>query len=121
MGEGPAREKSYAFALNVVKEVKCLRGHMREFELTGQLVRAATSIGANIEEANAGQSKRDFAAKMAIASKEARKSHYWLRLLRDSGYLAPDNVQRLLAGCEELIKLTTAIVRTTQRNISAKN
>lgn len=85
--------------------------------LTKQLLRAGSSIGANIEEANAGQSKKDFIAKMAIASKEARETHYWLRLLRDSNYLNKQRADELIADCNELIRLLTAIVKTSQATI----
>ena len=77
------KEKSYTFALRIIAVAKWLREH-REYELVSQLVRAGTGIGANVEEASAGVSRADFIAKMAVASKEARETHYWLRLLRDS-------------------------------------
>ena len=112
----PVKEKSYNFALKVIREVKNIQEHVREYVLTKQLLRAGTSIGANIEEANAGQSKKDFIAKMAIASKEARETHYWLRLLRDSKYLDKQQANELLEDCSELIRLLTAIVKTSQSN-----
>jgi four helix bundle protein len=77
------KDKSYEFALKVIELCRSLK-EQREFEIAGQLFRSVTSIGANVEEATAGQTKKDFIAKMAIASKEARETHYWLRLLRDS-------------------------------------
>ncbi len=83
MARGVAREKSYAFALRVIPLVRRLRA-CREYDLASQLLRSATSIGANVEEAQAAASRRDFVAKMGIASKEARETFYWLRLLRDS-------------------------------------
>jgi four helix bundle protein len=109
------RDKSYVFALSVVKTVRRLRAREREFELSGQLVRAATSIGANVEEAIAGQSRRDFAAKMAIASKEARETKYWLRLMADAEMLNVDGSHRLLEQCEELVRILTSIVKTAQQ------
>ena len=83
----------------------------REFVLPKQLLRAGTSIGANVEEALAGQSKRDFAAKMAIALKEARESRYWLKLLRESD-LTDLDVSQELDRIEELIRILTAIIKT---------
>ena len=112
----PVRDKSYAFALAVVQEVRGLRSRSREYELTGQLLRSATSIGANVEEATAGQSKKDFTAKMAIASKEARESRYWIRLLTDAGILSRDRGNELCSQCEELVRLLTAIVKTSTKN-----
>ncbi len=80
------------------------------------MLRSGTSIGANINEAQAGQSKNDFIAKMSIASKEARESKYWIKLLIKTGYL--DAVDRhtksLLSEIEEIVKLLTSIVKTSQ-------
>ena len=110
----PVRDKSYAFALRVVRAARYLQREHAEYVLSKQLLRAGTSIGANVEEGNAGQTKRDFTAKMAIASKEAREAHYWLRLLRDSEYLDSKAADSLLTDCDELMKLLTAIVKTAQ-------
>ena len=81
MKESIIKEKSYLFALRIIGLARWLRGQ-REYEMGGQVLRAGTSIGANVEEALAGVSRRDFVAKMAVASKEARETNYWLRLLR---------------------------------------
>jgi four helix bundle protein len=83
--------------------------------LANQLLRSGTAIGANVEEAMAGQSRRDFAAKMAIASKEARESRFWLRLLRDGEMLDTARSSTLLADVDELVRILTAIVKTAQR------
>jgi four helix bundle protein len=80
-------EKSYAFALNVIQLARALR-KQHEYEIASQLLRCGTSIGANVEAAQCGVSRADFAAKMGIASKEARETHYWLRLVRDSQTLS---------------------------------
>jgi four helix bundle protein len=72
------------------------------------------AIGANIEEATAAQSRRDFAAKMAIASKEARECHYWLRLPKDSDLAPAARAEPLISECVELIRMLTAIVKTAQ-------
>ena len=80
-------DKSYQFALRIVKLYIYLREKKNEFHLSGQIVRSGTSIGANIEEATGGSSRRDFKAKLAIAFKEAKETRYWIRLLRDSGIL----------------------------------
>ena len=77
------KEKSYSFALQIIRLYKSLL-KQNEFVLSKQLLRSGTSIGANVEEALAGQSRADFLSKMSIASKEARETHYWLRLIRDS-------------------------------------
>jgi len=115
--DNPVKDKSYLFALLVVQLVKNLQKGAKEYVLSKQLLRAGTSIGANVEEANAAQTKKDFIAKMSIASKEARESSYWIRLLRDSDYVEGNNANRLLKDCEELIRLLTAIVKTSQANL----
>ena len=86
--------------------------------MSKQLLRSGTSIGANINEAQAGQSKNDFIAKMAIASKEARESKYWIKLLIETKYLDKEDgyTKSLLNEIEEIIKLLTSIVKTSQTN-----
>lgn len=111
--EGMVKDKSYQFALHVIGTVRALE-RQNERILGRQLLRSGTSVGANIEEANAAQTKRDFIAKMSIASKEARESDYWLRLLSDSGYLDRGAAAALRNQCLELIKMLTAIVKTSQ-------
>lgn len=114
--ENPACEKSFAFAVRIVKLCKHLVDQHRENVLSKQLLRSGTSIGANVNEAQAGQSRADFVAKMVIAGKEARETKYWLDLLVATGYLnARDkHTETLLAEAEEMVKILTAIVKTTQ-------
>jgi four helix bundle protein len=89
----------------------------KEFVISNQILKSGTSIGANVEEATAGLSKRDFIAKMAISSKEARETNYWLRLLRDSELCPSVDLSELLDESEELVKILTAIVKTSQKNL----
>ena len=117
MADGPAKIKSYAFALKIVNVVRKLQEEQKEFVLSKQLLRAGTSIGANVAEAGAGQSKRDFVAKMAIASKEARESFYWLSLLKDSKILDQSLADELITDVEELIRILTSIVKTAQNKL----
>ena len=111
MRESIIQRKSFAFALQVVRLYTKLQ-EQREYVLSKQLLRSGTSIGANVEEATAGQSRKDFLAKMAIASKEARETRYWLRLLQASDLVAIE-VTKELDGIEEIIRILTAIVKTT--------
>jgi len=111
MAESIVRQKSYDFALQIVKLCIQLRDS-KHFEISGQLLRSGTSIGANVEEALAGQSRKDFFAKMSIAPKEARESNYRLRLLKDSGISDTKDVQELLEKSNVLIKILTSIVKT---------
>jgi four helix bundle protein len=107
--------KSYALALRVVRLARVLR-RRGEFELAKQLMRSGTSVGANVEEARAGSSRADFINKMAIASKEAREVHFWLRLLRDTGTLEPHEVSHELRLADELVRLLTSIVKSSTKN-----
>ncbi len=111
MAESIIQQKSFAFALRIIQLYRELQSR-REFILSRQLVRSGTSIGANVEEAGAGQSRRDFLAKMAVASKEARETRYWLKLLRESQLVAVD-VSEELELVDELIRILTSIVKTT--------
>jgi len=111
MGESIVKQKSYDFALQIIKLCAQLR-NQKHFEISSQLLRSETSIGANVEEALAGRSRKDFFAKMSIASKEARETNYWLRLIRDAAILDRQQCRKLLEASEELIKILTSIVKT---------
>lgn len=110
--------KAFEFAVRVIKLYQYLSKEHKEFVLSKQLLRCGTSIGANINEAQAGQSKADFVAKMSIASKESREAKYWLELLCVTGYLdsTQPHVTSLLHQSEELIKILTSIVKKAQRH-----
>ena len=114
------KEKSYAFALRIIKLYKFLVVSKKERVIAKQLLRSGTSIGANVEEAVGGQSKKDFTAKLSIAYKEARESEYWLRLLRDSGDLEENAAESVLTDCRELLKLLGSIQKTVKSQ-SSKN
>ena len=106
-------DKSYQFALKIIALSRRLR-EQREFEIARQILRSGTSIGANIEEALAAVSRAEFTAKIAIASKEARETRYWLRLIRDSETITNSVVSPLMKDVDELIRMLTAIVKTAQ-------
>jgi len=108
------QEKSYAFAVRIVKLSRYLRDVKKEYVLSKQLLRSGTSIGANIEEAIGGQSEKDFFAKLTISYKEARESHYWIRLLTDTDYLSEDESQSLLKDTDELLKIIGSIQKTVK-------
>ena len=111
------QEKSYAFALRIIETYQYLCNDKKEYVLSKQLLRAGTSIGANVEEAIGGQSEKDFVSKISISYKEARETHYWIRLLSDSDYISKENSISLLKDCEELQKIMTAIQRTIKSRI----
>jgi four helix bundle protein len=111
------RERAYAFSLDVIKIYQLVK-KQNEFELGKQVLRSGTSIGANIEEASAAISRKDFIAKMTIASKEARETLYWLRLLRDSNICNEKQLTGVIDESQQIIKMLTAIVKTTQKSSS---
>ena len=113
--ENVIQNKSFEFALSIIELYKKLQ-HEREYVISKQLIRSATSVGANIEEATAAQSKRDFAHKMSISSKEARETRYWIRLLERS-QLVKGNYQPYLNDITEIIRILTSIVKTTQKDL----
>jgi four helix bundle protein len=105
-------EKSYSFALEIMSLAKEIR-NQREYNLASQLWRAGTSIGANVEEAQAAQSRADFRSKMSIAAKEARETHYWLRLTRDGQVLDRDRLKPLIDEIETIKRILTSIVKSS--------
>lgn len=109
--------KSYDFALRIIKLNKYLISEQKEFSISRQLIRSGTSIGANVEEAIGGTTKKDFKYKLSISYREARESHYWIRLLRDSGYISFDQASSLLTDCEELLKIIGSIIKTTKASL----
>ena len=106
-------DKSFAFAVRIVKLYRYLCDEKREYVLSKQLLRSGTSIGANIQEGLKGQSKRDFLMKMNISLKEAGETQYWLRLLVASEVLTEMEAESITADCTELVKMLTSIVKTT--------
>lgn len=116
-GRNVLREKSYAFALRVVKLYKFLTEDKREYILSKQILRSGTSIGANIAEASQGQSKADFVHKLSISLKEAFETQYWIELLRDGEFLEANFAESVLVDCCELQKILTASIKTAKKNI----
>ena len=117
MSKSILNEKSYSFALRVVKLYKFIVARKSEYVLTKQVLRSGTSIGANIEEAGQAQSKADLVHKLAIAQKEAFETAYWLRLLRDSGYLSTSQAESVLSDCIEIQKMVTASIKTVKKTM----
>ncbi len=110
--ENIVQQKSYAFALRIVKAYKYLAEEKKEFVLSKQLLRCGTSVGANIEEAIGGQTQKDFFAKLNISYKETRETLYWLRLLKDSNFLNKKESDSLIVDCDELLKIIGSIIKT---------
>ncbi len=115
--ENVVLEKSYAFALAGISLAGRLQA-LREYVLSRQFVRSATSVGANVEEAQAAQTQPEFHTLMSRAEKEARESHYWLRLVRDSYSEVAADASRLLEDAQELKRILAAITKSTKKRPS---
>lgn len=115
-------ERTYEFAIRIVAICRYLTtdAPTKDFVLSKQLLRSGTSIGANVEEAQHPQSMPDFISKMSISLKETRESSYWLRLLRDTGYLTAEQVQPLLDECHDILHILIAIVNTANKKLEKK-
>lgn len=108
------REKSYAFALRIVRLYKYLVNDKKEYVLSKQLLRSGTAIGALVREAEHAQSRADFVNKLSIALKEANETEYWLSLLKDAGYLNQSEFDSIYPEAVELIKMLISIVKSTK-------
>ncbi len=115
--ESVLRDKSYLFALRVVKLHKHLIRQHREYTLSKQVLRSGTSIGALVREAQYAQSAKDFINKLSIALKEANESEYWLMLLTDSEYLTKKMHDNIKPDIKELIKILTASIKTAKNKL----
>jgi four helix bundle protein len=118
-GNNVIQEKSFAFAVRAVKLSKYLQEEKREYVISKQFLRCATSIGANVEESIGGQSDRDFLSKLSIAYKESRETMYWLRLLHATDYLTQSEAESMLTDAEELCKILGKI-QVTLKNRNSK-
>ena len=116
-------KRTYKYALRIVQTAYKLPNSYGTYPIRDQLIRSGTSVGANAEEASAGFSRNDFIYKMAVASKEARESNYWLRLIRDSGIAKTKELEQeineAIAESSELKKILTSIVKTSKERNSA--
>ena len=112
--------KSYAFALRIVKLYKYLVYEKKEYVLSKQLLRSGTSIGALIKKGEHAQSKADFLNKMNVALKEANETQYWIELLRDSDYLSYEESLSIYDNSNELIRLLASIVKSTKLALGKK-
>lgn len=115
--EKTVKFKSLEFAKRIVKLYKYLCDDKKEYILSKQLLRSGTSIGANIAEAECGISRKDFLAKMYIAFKECAETSYWLELLFSSDYITKKEYESIKTNCDELMKMLTAITKTTHSSL----
>lgn len=115
LGRNVLKEKSYAFALRIVKLYRYLSVH-KEYVLSKQVLRSGTAVGALVSESEFGQSKADFVSKLSIALKEANETVYWLSLLKDAGYIDDKMFQSIKPDIEELLKLLISSIKTAKKN-----
>ena len=114
-------EKSFQFAIQIVRLYRHLTKGKREYVLSKQLLRSGTSIGANIAESQEAQSRADFVSKISIALKEATESEYWIKLLYATDYLTQAEYDSILPDCVELAKILTAILKSSKTQLSIIN
>jgi four helix bundle protein len=117
MKENLIQQKTYDFALKIINTSKQMQLN-KEFVLSRQLLKSGTSIGANVEEAIGGQSRKDFLSKISIAYKEARETKFWLRLLRDSNSMDTRHSEELIYQVDEILRIIGSIQRTTKNKLS---
>ena len=117
MGENILKDKSFGFAIRVVRLFQYLQTDKKEYVMAKQLLRSRTSVGAMVREAEYAESKTDFIHKMAIARKEINESLYWLDLLTATDYLTPKENESIHANAEELLKLLTSSIKTTRASL----
>lgn len=118
MKENIVKNKSFEFAIRIVKLYQFLCNEKKEFVLSKQLLRSGTSVGANIREAEQAETKKDFVHKMAISQKEINETIYWLELLKETEYLSAQQFESINENAIEIIKLITSIIKTTKANIN---
>ncbi len=109
-------KRTFEFALRMVRLCQALSEKPVGRALGRQLLRSGTSIGANVEEAQGGQSRKDFIHKMSIARKEAYESHYWLRLVLQAGLMPEDRMSDIIDECHQIRRIISAIIISAERN-----
>ena len=112
--ENIIQQKSFAFAVRIIKLTKYLVEKKKEFVLSKQILKSGTSIGANVEEAIGGFSRKDFRAKLSIAYKESRETEYWLKLLFETDYIDKKMFESMFEDCKELSKILFVIINKTK-------
>lgn len=113
--------KSFKFAIKIVDTYKFLTEQKKEYVLSKQLLRSGTSIGANVSEGQKGQTTPDFVHKHAVALKEAEETRYWLKLLYAAKYFPEEMFRDMFSDCTELVKILTAICKTTNKKLGKSN
>jgi four helix bundle protein len=110
----PLKDKSYQFAIKIVRLGQSLISEKREYILSKQIIRSGTSIGALVRESEFAASRADFINKLTVALKEANESEYWLMILFDTNFLTEIYFKELLANCKELIAMLVSSIKTAK-------
>lgn len=118
MKENIVKNKSFSFAIRIVKTYQFLIGEKKEFVLSKQLLRSGTSVGAMVREAEHAETKKDFIHKMGVAQKEINETIYWLELLNETDYLTQEQFENINKDAIEVIKLVTSIIKSSKANIN---
>jgi four helix bundle protein len=118
--ESIIRQKTFDFAIRIVNLYKYIITEKKEYVLSKQLLRSGTSIGANVNEALYGQSKKDFISKLHISLKEASETEYWLELLNATGYLDEKEYKSIVNDNIEILKILTSIIKTSKENMNSE-
>ncbi|HRZ97418.1 MAG TPA: four helix bundle protein [Paludibacter sp.] len=114
-------DKTYSFAVRIVKLYKYLCSEHHEYNLSVQILNSGTSVGANTVEGNSGQTKKDFITKLSISLKEAKETKFWLRLLHDTEFINDKMFESLIHDCDEIIMILNKIIITSKKNLEAEN
>lgn len=117
MSKNILKEKSYAFAVEIVKLTQILVSNEKEYVISKQLLRSGTAIGALIREAEFAQSKKDFINKMSIGLKEANETLYWIDLIKDTGYIDITIYKQLSSDIKELVAMLVSSIKTTKSRL----
>ena len=121
MSDNAIKDQSKAFAIRIVRLCRYLREEKNEWILSKQLLRSGTSIGANVAEALASISKKEFLAKMYISFKECHETEYWLELLHDTNYLSDEEFESINLDNIALKKILSSITFTTSQHLKKDN
>ncbi len=121
MSERDIEKRTFEFALRIIRLCRTLGDDRTGRVMMNQLLRSGTSIGANVEEAQGAQSKRDFIAKMSISQKEAWETLYWLRLIAESELLSADRMAPIIQEADEILRIISAIIVSARKNAPAAN
>ena len=119
MKSNTIKEKSYKFAIRIVKLYQYLIDEKKEYVLSKQVLRSGTSIGALVRESKFAQSNKDFINKLSIALKEANETDYWLSLLSDTGYLTKEMYKSIQPEIDEIISILVSIIKTSKEKIKS--